>query len=600
MPLTAGVYNIQGEAHDDNQNVYPCVGKLELFSDTSVTGVINDAEGGIFGGSSLVVEGTWGKKEISFEIRDAEDLETYKYEGVWSSKSLFSSKEGEINGEWQYDDWPSDRKSQPEQNRGSFHFSVQGPTPQNRKQYEVRVVTGNLQELACASETFRADFALYVQLIGSRGNSLPLQLKETNKTTKNAELFAMNQDDGFTVETETAVGKVLSVVVGHNATEEYKGYYLSRIELVDEGGAFHVFPFEKWLDAGRGQRATVATAPIKTAGGEGGEGSVSTYERQIEAELAAEEALRKSLELKVNELTESLEDLVHSTTKLEGELATERAARQQETSNYQEQEASLQAELESARVAAAAEKKSSEETIAELTSQRDSLECKWEAEKADRARVEAEMAAMQERLEAEIVSVKNCIAELTATLEMEKQVLKLFAYCLPSTATQPDPHDLFAAAEYMISDRLFLDRHPRCLNAARAGRQGASHFFVPVQHPERNREEERQELQRQAAEERGVLNAEIASWKSQKELVEEQAARDRAAYQEESARLQETIEALQETIRDREAKVEGLQSALASTADALKASERALEVDKAERSEEQARWTLLQEERKLE
>eukprot|EP00854_Cymbomonas_tetramitiformis_P012708 gene12708-15026_t len=541
MPLTAGVYNIQGEAHDDNQNVYPCVGKLELFSDTSVTGVINDAEGGIFGGSSLVVEGTWGKKEISFEIRDAEDLETYKYEGVWSSKSLFSSKEGEINGEWQYDDWPSDRKSQPEQNRGSFHFSVQGPTPQNRKQYEVRVVTGNLQELACASETFRADFALYVQLIGSRGNSLPLQLKETNKTTKNAELFAMNQDDGFTVETETAVGKVLSVVVGHNATEEYKGYYLSRIE---NGGSDDVAVVRAALWSwGYLPGATVATAPIKTAGGEGGEGSVSTYERQIEAELAAEEALRKSLELKVNELTESLEDLVHSTTKLEGELATERAARQQETSNYQEQEASLQAELESARVAAAAEKKSSEETIAELTSQRDSLECKWEAEKADRARVEAEMAAMQERLEAEIVSVKNCIAELTATLEMEKQVLKLFAYCLPSTATQPDPHDLFAAAEYMISDRL------------------------------RNREEERQELQRQAAEERGVLNAEIASWKSQKELVEEQAARDRAAYQEESARLQETIEALQETIRDREAKVEGLQSALASTADALKASE---------------------------
>ncbi|KAK3258692.1 hypothetical protein CYMTET_32273 [Cymbomonas tetramitiformis] len=260
MGLKKGVYQVKGEAADDKGTRYPCLGKFELHEDKkkgikAVTGVLNDTNTGAFGGSSLILSGSWTKNEISFEVRDADEMETYKYEGGWTQLSVFNSEEGVLRGEWQHIDWPSERKTQYGQNRGSFEFLTHGPKEPVRKTYEIRIITGNFQEIASANSQAQASvlekYSVFVQLHGKEKSSMPLILDEDKLSTKNGDLYRMNQDDGFKVAVDENVRSLENITVGHNCTDAGKGHYISRVEVINDQGHYLVFPFEMWLDPGR-------------------------------------------------------------------------------------------------------------------------------------------------------------------------------------------------------------------------------------------------------------------------------------------------------------------------------------------------------------
>ena len=69
----AGVYTITGSARDDRAegfSEFPCEGTIELRDNGMVSGILNEGENGIFGGASLIVDGSWQKDgDLSFEVR---------------------------------------------------------------------------------------------------------------------------------------------------------------------------------------------------------------------------------------------------------------------------------------------------------------------------------------------------------------------------------------------------------------------------------------------------------------------------------------------------------------------------------------------------
>eukprot|EP00854_Cymbomonas_tetramitiformis_P026550 gene26550-32594_t len=289
MAPQPGVYEVKGEAEDDNGTSFPCKGQIQLFGDGSVAGLLNDAPDGCFGGSSLIVDGTWENNEVKFELRDQGQLETYKYEGEFKSAGLFNRTEGTISGEWQLADWPTQLKTQGPDMRGSFEFETLGPNKESRRKYEIRIITGNEQWKKGFRGPGTGEYKVWIQLMGDEGNSLPVQLREENRTTKNAEFHLMNQDDGHHVEVDADIGRLHSVTVGHDVLGEKKGWYLSRVEVRDEAGFYMVFPFERWIDAGLEDKEVLAMMPAKCIASAGGD-------EALQQELKRERDVRKECE----------------------------------------------------------------------------------------------------------------------------------------------------------------------------------------------------------------------------------------------------------------------------------------------------------------
>ena len=122
MGLSEGLWEVELAVRDDKGKEYRADGTFELHRDGTVTGQVRANNSS---GYQLVPFGTWDKEGLlQYELR-LNSSHTYKYDCTFNGGMM--KREGQVQGEWQYKDWPGMQKTQPRNMRGAVKGIMRGP-----------------------------------------------------------------------------------------------------------------------------------------------------------------------------------------------------------------------------------------------------------------------------------------------------------------------------------------------------------------------------------------------------------------------------------------------------------------------------------------
>ncbi|KAK3092113.1 hypothetical protein FSP39_025311 [Pinctada imbricata] len=175
------------------------------------------------------IDPSWRVKEVILTNLNTKEVMTFKF-NRWLSRE---HEDAEIMREL-----PAIRKDE--------------ETPQVLK-YQVMVYTGEEEEAS-------TDANVYLNIYGEKGDTGKRQLIHSSYSHK----FQSGQVDVFEVEA-VWLGKLEKCVVGHDATESGKGWYLSQIIVRENEDAKeeYIFSCEKWLDSGKSDQSIERTLMVK-------------------------------------------------------------------------------------------------------------------------------------------------------------------------------------------------------------------------------------------------------------------------------------------------------------------------------------------------